>query len=583
MPRHYTGKISEKIVKKVRPNGDVYVYLRKTQYDRQKGYTVSCGSKLLYKLKPGSDEPVPTRKKRTSAAVCESKRKRIGMMDILDWAGRESGIDDDLRSALGDTSDVQKILSVVRYVVASNGASLTGIETFGLTHELPYVEGISEHIYSKLFKDIGTNGGDIYSKLFKDIGTNGGVEQKYFLCRANRLGADDVLAFDSTTISTYSENILDARYGFNKDHDGLPCIKMATVYSVKGKMPVAYSVLPGNIPDVLSIANVLKQFDYLGVRNCALVTDNGYYSQSNIANCFRHNIKFLTLASASIDYVRTVVENAIPTFGKFVSICPYDEDISAYSETVKHSFHIMRQRSRGDYKANELEPLERKVHVHVYRSETRYTNVRSNFLCKIKDLIERLQSGEREFTDTAQKLINDFLIIKKNKKSTTITVNEEMFEKKMSHAGIFVLVSNKYKDPFEALKWYRLRENIEDSFEMLKNSVGGSKPRVWSDDSFRGKLFCQFIALGYTHFIYQKLESVKAALGEKTGNPEHDTDSNLKAEKGLKKWLEQHSLPEILKWFDCIEETTVQNERGKRRWSTETTARDELFLQKLGV
>ena len=568
MPRHYTGKISEKIVKKVRPNGEVYVYLRKTQYDRQKGYTVSRGSKLLYKLMPGSDEPVPTRKKKTSAATCENKRKRVGMMDILKWAGRESGIDDDLRAALGDTADVQKILSVVRYVVASNGASLTGIETFGLTHELPYAEGISEHIYSK---------------LFKDIGTNGGAEQKYFLCRANRLGADDVLAFDSTTISTYSKNILDARYGFNKDHDGLPCIKMATVYSVKGKMPVAYSVLPGNIPDVLSIANLLKQFDYLGVMKCALVTDNGYYSQSNIANYFRHNIKFLTLVGTSIDYVRPVVENAIPTFGKFISICPYDEDISAYSEMVEHTFHIVRQSCPGDYKANELEPLTRNVYVHVYRSEIRHANVRLNFLRKIKDLIERLQNGEQEFTDAAQKLANDFLIIKKDKNSTTITVNEEMFEKKMNHAGLFVLVSNKYKDPFEALKWYRLRENIEDSFEMLKNSVGGSKPRVWSDDSFRGKLFCQFIALGYYHFIYQKLESVKATLGEKTGSPDHDTASNLKAEKGLKKWLEQHSLPEILKWFDCIEETTVQNERGKRRWSTETTARDDLFLQKLGV
>ena len=69
-------------------------------------------------------------------------------------------------------------------------------------HPLPYREEISE---------------DVYGKLFKDIDRNEDGVQHYFSARAVRLGDSPVLAFDSTTISTYSENQSEARQGFNNE------------------------------------------------------------------------------------------------------------------------------------------------------------------------------------------------------------------------------------------------------------------------------------------------------------------------------------------------------------------------------
>jgi hypothetical protein len=57
----------------------------------------------------------------------------------------------------------------------------------------------------------------------------------------------------------------------------------------------------------------------------------------------------------------------------------------------------------------------------------------------------------------------------------------------------------------------------------------------------------------------------------------------LKLEKQLDKWLDQRSLTQILDWFDCIETTEVQTAMGNYRWSTESVARDQLFLRCLGV
>ena len=59
--------------------------------------------------------------------------------------------------------------------------------------------------------------------------------------------------------------------------------------------------------------------------------------------------------------------------------------------------------------------------------------------------------------------------------------------------------------------------------------------------------------------------------------------SLLKLEKKLENWLAQRSLAQILDWFDCIETTRVQTAMANYRWSTESVARDKLFLEYLRV
>lgn len=38
-----------------------------------------------------------------------------------------------------------------------------------------------------------------------------------------------------------------------------------------------------------------------------------------------------------------------------------------------------------------------------------------------------------------------------------------------------------------------------------------------------------------------------------------------------------------LQWFDTVESTKVSSELRNKRWSTEITARDKMFLNKLGI
>ena len=158
--------------------------------------------------------------------------------------------------------------------------------------------------------------------LFEQLGRNESWIQNYFRHIASTLEKEPALALDSTTFSTYSTNLKEARYGFNKDADGLPTIKFVTLYSVKNRLPIAYCKQPGNIPDVISIQTALKQLSVLGVTKPLIVTDNGYYSMGNMVEFLDSNMKFLTLASRSATWLRDIVEEALAELDNLDNICP---------------------------------------------------------------------------------------------------------------------------------------------------------------------------------------------------------------------------------------------------------------------
>lgn len=117
-------------------------------------------------------------------------------------------------------------------------------------------------------------------------------------------------------------------------------------------------------------------------------------------------------------------------------------------------------------------------------------------------------------------------------------------------------------------------------FLVQKGGLDGSRPRTWYPDTLRGRQFAQFVSLGYHCFLFKKLKEMRATLGkDETGK----TKDLVKLEKSLDKWIAQRSLVQILDWFDCVQTTTVQTAMGNYRWSTESIARDKLFLERLGV
>ena len=568
MAKRITGKSHVGERRERRPNGDIYIYERITAYNEKTKKTYTVSQKLKGKIKSGTREMVPTRpmKRKGERRLVEAAREHTGLTDILEWVGNSSCIDNDLLSSFSE-GDAAKIISIARYWIGTGGNTLPRLESWQVMHPLPYREGITEDVYGDLFKDVGRNEDGI---------------QNYFSSRARRLDKSPVLAFDSTTISTYSENQSEARRGFNKDGDGLNTIKLLTLYSVKDREPLAFAKQPGNVPDVISIENALKQIKCLDLKKPLIVTDNGYHSQENMMRFASRNMKFLTLVDTNIVWVREMVDALRENLAGMSSTCPFDPSVCGATATRMHEFSRLRQRSRDGKVAGEKETFSRRLYVHVFYSPD---NAAKKELAFRKDLLElksQIEDGVAEFTKSAQRKIEKYLICSTRGRGGQLKIgfNDKAIAKAKKYFGHFTLVTPQAMNTFTALENYRLREKIEELFGVDKGGLDGARPRTWYPDNLRGRQFAQFVALGYHCFLTKKIKEVRNRLGQ---NESEKSKALVKLEKKLDKWLAQRSLAQILDWFDCIETTNVQTAMGNYRWSTESVARDQLFLKYLGV
>ena len=580
----------ERIIRVKKKNGSIYVYKRLMRYNPKKGFEECVKSQLLGKIMPGSDEMVPTRPKRdskkkadsdSSSAGVTASRKRTGMTDMLEFIGKHSGLDQAVRNALAD-SDARKLLSIARFW-ASTHDTLPHFEKWQIMHQTPYPDGISE---------------DVYYKFCQQIGVDETARQRLFheLCRL--VGTSPILAFDSTTISTYSRNQTSARYGFNKDNDGLPTLKLVSLFGQENMIPVGFAFQPGDIADCASLQNTLKELDSLGLTSPEIVFDAGFGTKPNITSLLRSHQKFLGLGDLSSKWIHGLLDltdatekknemfEGIP-FGsvsardrlqRIEATCPFDEHTLASTVSGMMLFSWERQRSRNGREAHTIESKRFRMYVHFFMNTQRRETQVSSLRKRLFNLRELILGGTTQFTEQAQKLIDELLVVKTVKgHKLSVTFNEKAFEKRTRDYGMFALVSNCERDPFEALKHYRMREHIESDFRIEKSNLDAGKPRVWTLESLTGREICRQIALGYEFALQERIRKVQQRV-KLMINEEGRTKKDIEKLTKLLTWLNDRSVLGILEWFDCIETTEVQTPVACRRWSTEKTKQDQLFL-----
>ena len=577
MPAKPSGEIKTRIIPQPQKNGDIYLLERKTIYDPEKKYNRVLSTKLISKIPKGETIPVPTRPKRNKNSKSESKneivaakRNHVGMMDIIDHIGSVSGIDDAVYAST-DIGTAQKIISLARYLLATNGQSFPGIQSWQYNHPLPYEDGISE---------------DVYHNLFVQIGLDETLQQKFFSKRCEALPEGDALAYDSSTISTYSENQVEARYGFNKAHDGLKTIKLLTLYSIESRQPIAFTKQPGNLPDVISITNAIKQLSALGIRTTEIITDNGYYSESNFSELLLAGFDFITLAKTSIKWIKPEIDKQMEALDDFRSLCPYDYTTHGVSVKIMHTFEKTRKYANHKSGADkgDVETFTRRIYLNIYFSLERQNADKVELNSDLYELKNLLEGGTpiEDLSPSAQEKARKFFVVKKWGNKITATANNKAIKEATKYHGYFVLVSNKEKDPFECLRKYRKRETIESFFEAEKQHADGTRARVWNTDTLRGRMFVQFVSLCYYEYFSEEIRKLKKVLESEIKSGELNS-SDLKTTKKLNTWVNNTPLYLQLQWFDAVENVQISAKLRSRRWNTEVTAADALYLQKIGL
>jgi len=102
---------------------------------------------------------------------------------------------------------------------------------------------------------------------------------------------------DLTHVFSYSEGVINAMLGHNKDTVYLPQVNLLLIYSLDRLQPVYFRLLPGSVRDVSSL---IKTVNETLVEEIVLIGDKGFYSDDNIRK----------LKDNEIDYVFALMRNS---------------------------------------------------------------------------------------------------------------------------------------------------------------------------------------------------------------------------------------------------------------------------------
>ena len=290
-------------------------------------------------------------------------------------------------------------------------------------HRAPYADGISEQTYSRLFNDIALNESAV---------------QQYFMTRANTpTEKRKVLAVESSTVDTYGAGQIEVRHGFSKESNNLPSVKLLTIMEVNSLQPLAFHAQPGNVPDVLSIKNTLKQLDWLMERTPLVMTDCGFTSEENLLDFVRHSIPTLTRMKLSTSWIREAFDEIKEEITKHANACPFDTFTFGVTKTVKHEFQILRQRTRGQYRMGDVQILPRNLHIHFFYDDEKATADRAAFRSELKQLKGLVENGET-LNKAGQQKVERFFFVKETSKGKVVEFNDEAIHEYQTGHGFFV-------------------------------------------------------------------------------------------------------------------------------------------------
>jgi len=459
-------------------------------------------------------------------ALTQTARYFYGATYLFNQIGEQLGITKDLQQCFPE--HYQQILSIAYYLILEDKTPLYRFERWGTLHQHPYGQNISSQRSSELFASITEE-----------------AKQSFFRLQGARRAEQEFWAYDTTSISSYSECLRQVQYGHSKEDPSLPQLNLALVFGEESRLPFYYRVLAGNIPDSKTVTHLLNSLDTLGFSKVKLVMDRGFYSEANINALFKEHRKFLMSVRLSLLFVRTALDDIYAGFRSFEH---YSENYDLYYHTVSTQWDYTQERP---YKKDTLTSTKR-VYLHYYFSLDKAAEDEKAFDRKLVALRQELLSGDR-LPKHEQLYKKYFEVTSTPKRGTKVRVKQEVIEGEKRYYGFFALFTNQAMSAITALEIYRNKDLVEKAFGDLKERLNMRRTLISSELSLDGKLFVEFVALIYLSYIKKRMQ-----------------DSNM---------FKQYTLQEMLDKLDVIE---CFHTVGHEPWVGEVLEKQKTIYANLG-
>ena len=319
---------------------------------------------------------------------------------------------------------------------------------------------------------------------------------------AQRHGKNRNLVFDLSSISTYSQGMEYAEWGYNRDGEDLPQINVGMIYSDRPGMPLGYKVYPGSVGDVSTMKNLIHHLVHdLKLAYARLILDRGFFSNANIR----------ALDAAGFDYIIPVPASLQPakeiwreTENAFMDESQYFE----FNGRLMACAQVCREYA-GEYRS-----------FMVYLDFDRRRAETQNMLNKLAMVESRFadqnftsQDEAENFVESVARGMSKMFSYRKTAKRYVIRRNPENIHRHAGKFGKLILMPKNFgTDRLSVLADYFRRDGVEKFFDTLKNEMDSKRGRVQSQQTFDGRLFVHMIGLIIYGEIQNRIRKNKSAL-----------------------------------------------------------------------
>jgi len=359
-------------------SGITYVYESTGYWDKEKQQARNTRI-CIGKRDPLTGEFIPSKRRMAEAMRTPNrpgpvpsvlaKRSFYGATYLFDAIGEKLGVSKDLEACFPEV--YPQILSIAYYLVMEDRNPLSRFPKWAMTHTHPFGSNIPSQRSSELFASIGED-----------------AKQNFFLLQGKRRLETEYLAYDTTSISSYSKSLKLVKYGHNKDHDPLPQINLALLFGEASQLPVYFRKLPGNIADVKTLQKLLSDLAFLHFDKVKLVMDRGFYSEENINALYQKHYKFLIAGRTSLKFVQQKL-NEVRADMTSRSHYSSKYGLSVHTSTIEWNYSEIKKRTQI------TETGERRMYLHLYHNDQRATDDKIEFNALLDRLEEELLSGKR--------------------------------------------------------------------------------------------------------------------------------------------------------------------------------------------
>ena len=328
------------------------------------------------------------------------------------------------------------------------------------------------------------------SELLKEIGSQEQKRLDFFRSWAKHRAEQEYIAFDITSISSYSQLIEAVEYGYNRDGEDLPQINLGMLFGQTSLLPVFYTLYQGSIRDVATLHNMMAFAEHLDLREVRYVMDKGFFSTRNVVEMLEKRLKF----HISVPFTMLLAKDLVSDFETEIARTP-------------HCFLVNGDVIYG-LKSN-VTIQDRPVIAHLIFDERKRLEGKEKFLKQLIEVETRIREGHDMEDHVLMRRFKKFLRITKSAKKVVIKRDEKKITEALRHKGYLIIISNCTTDPQEAVQLYRAKDAVERAFDNIKNELDMKRLRVHSDVAMRGRLFVAFLSLILYSWIDKKMREKK--------------------------------------------------------------------------